>query len=80
MRIGRNLLLLMSLVLLGGCLSISQNFSSPTAEVVESNPQFPSRLNCFLVLKDNEGPAIRLEVANLESLPTGSGGRSPKDR
>ena len=57
----------MLLAMLGGCLPHDwQADSSPTVE--ERPPGYYARLNCFLVLKDEQGPAIQMEIASLEVL------------
>lgn len=67
MGISRKLLVLLLLVLLGGCLPHGQSFPGPDFDLGQGGSATP-RLNCFLVLKDEKGPSIRLEVASLEVL------------
>lgn len=70
MRIGRLSLILLTLILLGSCVL-------PDRKVVSSlpfpnpGPHYSARLNIFLVLRDDKGPAIRLEVSSLEVLSDG---------
>ncbi|MFC1843901.1 YncE family protein [Thermodesulfobacteriota bacterium] len=57
-------------ILLSGCLPISgteKGFTRPLA-TIEQDAFNSARLNCFLNLKDDKGPAIRLEVSSIEIL------------
>jgi YVTN family beta-propeller protein len=67
MGISRLLLALLALTLLAGCSPPAQTVIGQLAEMRRDSDQ-PSRLNCFLVLKESEGPAIRLEVTAIEVL------------
>jgi YVTN family beta-propeller protein len=64
---GRLILALLLLVVSNGCLPPDREFSNPQPEPVQ-DVQHGARLNGFLTLKDNQGPAIRLEVAGIEVL------------
>jgi len=57
-------------MLLTGCQVTSdtdKNFTPPRASR-QQDPQHSARLSCFLTLKDDKGPAIRLEVASIEVI------------
>lgn len=58
-------LVLLLLALLGGCLTPEKDFNGSLADL-ERDPFNTARINCFLVLKDDRGQDIRMEVANLE--------------
>lgn len=60
-------LALLLLVMLGGCVLPDREFSSSFPEPAR-DAYNSARLNAFLMLKDDEGPAIRLEVASIEVL------------
>jgi len=60
-------LALLLVVMLSGCLPPRNEFSGRLSEPVRDASN-SARLNSFLTLKDEEGPAIRLEVATLEVL------------
>jgi DNA-binding beta-propeller fold protein YncE len=58
-------------VLLGGCQPGGPTSGVwPMADTFRDNDN-SSRLSCFLTLKESEGPAIRLEIANIEILADG---------
>ena len=68
LKFGRLALMLLLLISLGGCLQprdTAKEFFS-TLSNPERNTRNMARLNCFLNLMDNKGPAIRLEVAGIE--------------
>ena len=66
-RLGRLAGMIMLLAMLGGCLPQNWQASSPPT-VVGPPPGDSARINCFLVLKDDQGPAIQLEIASLDVL------------
>jgi DNA-binding beta-propeller fold protein YncE len=65
--VGSLTLALLFLIILGGCLPPGRNLSSQPDESL-SAAQYGARLNSFLTLKDDQGPALRLEFAGLEIL------------
>lgn len=63
-------LLLLLLAVLGGCLPRASSDHEP----LPAEPQDgynTARLNCFLTLRDSEGPAIQMEIAAVEILADG---------
>jgi len=58
---------LLLLSILSGCLPYDQVLSRALGER-ERNPLYTARLNGFLALKDDQGPAMRLEVDSIEVL------------
>jgi len=65
---GRLLLALLLLVMLSGCQSLprtDREFTRSSA-ALKNDPNHTARLSCFLVLKDEKGPAIRLDVSDIE--------------
>jgi len=57
-------------ILLTGCQVTSdtdKDFTPPLA-ALQQDPFHSARLSCFLTLKDDQGPAIRLEVASIEVI------------
>jgi len=63
-----NLLVLAILLqaMLAGCVSTDKGASGPPLAELGGNPQYTARLSCFLTLKDNQGPAIRMEITGIE--------------
>lgn len=69
MRIGYLTLTLMFLTMLGGCQPLTPGKKISSSLYESPRDAYNSaRLNGFLTLKDDEGPAIRLEVASIEVL------------
>lgn len=64
---GQLLPALLLLAILGGCLPPKQGFNRALTEPYR-DPLYTARLNGFLTLKDDQGPAMRLEVDDLEVL------------
>jgi len=65
---GSFFLALLLLTMLGGCLpplGTDKEFTSPVAALGRDS-NHTARINCFLTLKDNQGPATRLEVISIE--------------
>jgi DNA-binding beta-propeller fold protein YncE len=69
-RLFRLLLVILALTLFAGCSPPAQTVIGQRADLRSESDQ-PSRLTCFLVLKDSEGPAIRMEVTAIEVLADG---------
>ena len=67
---GRLLLLMISLLLLGGCLVGTQTTKRPMAEIGPDDG-YAARLSLFLHLNKSEGPGVRLEVAAFEIYGAG---------
>jgi len=57
----RSFLTLLLLAMLSGCLTSDKEFTRPLAGTLQRDPLHTARINCFLILKDNKGQAIRLE-------------------
>jgi DNA-binding beta-propeller fold protein YncE len=74
----RLMLAVLFLTMLGGCVPPEQEFIAPLADFGR-DANHTARISCFLTLKDDQGPAIRMEIANLEVfdgdnwLPVSSG-------
>jgi YVTN family beta-propeller protein len=65
--VSRLILAFLLLVMLGGCQLPDQTFSGKFTDLYQS-VRDSARINGFLTLKQNQGPAIRLEVASIEIL------------
>ena len=70
-----SLLAVLLLVILSGCMALPDTTTKVTKSFLMAdmgkNPGYTSRINCFLNLKDDQGPAIRLEVAGIEVVSDG---------
>ena len=64
----RVFLVLLVLTLLGACVPLDHEEMVGDFPVVPRDSYNSARINSFLTLKDDEGPAIRLEVASIEVL------------
>jgi len=70
-RVFRSILVFLALVLLGGCTPLGVPVAELPVPTAEPDGINSARLSCFLALKDEEGPAIRLEVSGVEVLSNG---------
>jgi len=63
------------LVILSGCMALPDTTTKVTKSFLMADmgkdPGYTARINCFLNLKDDQGPAIRLEVAGIEVISDG---------
>ncbi len=59
---------LLLLALLGGCLLPEQMSTREVNVARDRDPLNTARLNGFLSLKDDQGPAMRLEVESIEVI------------
>ena len=65
--VSRLILAFLLLVMLGGCQLPDQAYTGKFTDLYQS-VRDSARINGFLTLKKNQGPAIRLEVASIEIL------------